>query len=141
MDCKDWQLICCYTRQKALDDGVLVDVSDFVSDFGFIVPVAVTATLFNGFILPSAKLVEAGQTSESRMIDLLVILLLKIMARPHTDRITFNVSFDMEVGVTCPQKTGPPKKLVYGVATEGLQWVAKTSQQSRLSSSYARSRC
>ena len=38
MDCKDWQLICCYTRQKALDDGVLVDVSDFVSDFGFIVP-------------------------------------------------------------------------------------------------------
>ena len=59
---------------------------------------AVTATLFNGFILPSAKLVEAGQTSESRMIDLLVILLLKIMARPHTDRITFNVSFDMEVG-------------------------------------------
>ena len=76
MDCKDWQLICCYTRQKALDDGVLVDVSDFVSDFGFIVPVAVTATLFNGYILPSAKLVEAGQTSESRMIDLLVILLL-----------------------------------------------------------------
>ena len=58
MDCKDWQLICCYTRQKALDDGVLVDVSDFVSDFGFIVPVAVTATLFNGYILPSAKLVE-----------------------------------------------------------------------------------
>ena len=45
------------------------------------------------------------------------------------------------VGVTCPQKTGPPKKLVYGVGTEGLQWVAKTSQQSRLSSSYARSRC
>ena len=34
MDCKDWQLICCYTRQKALDDGVLVDVSGFVSDFG-----------------------------------------------------------------------------------------------------------
>ena len=98
MDCKDWQLICCYTRQKALDDGVLVDVSDFVSDFGFIVPVAVTATLFNGFILPSAKLVEAGQTSESRMIDLLVILLLKIMARPHTDRIIFNVSFDVQVG-------------------------------------------
>ena len=32
MDCKDWQLVCCYTRQKALDDGVLVDVSDFVSD-------------------------------------------------------------------------------------------------------------
>ena len=59
---------------------------------------AVTATLFNGFILPSAKLVEAGQTSESRMIDLLVILLLKIIARPHTDRITFNVSFDMEDG-------------------------------------------
>ena len=96
MDCKDWQLICCYTRQKALDDGVLVDVSDFVSDFGFIVPVAVTATLFNGYILPSAKLVEAGQTSESRMIDLLVILLLKIIARPHTDRITFNVSFDID---------------------------------------------
>ena len=45
------------------------------------------------------------------------------------------------VDVTCPQKTGPPKKLVYGVGTEGLQWVAKTSQQSRLSSSYARSRC
>jgi len=113
MDCKDWQLICCYTRQKALDDGVLVDVSDFVSDFGFIVPVAVTATLFNGYILPSAKLVEAGQTSESRMIDLLVILLLKIIARPHTDRITFNVSFDMDAG------EGSESRLVQIIAAIG----------------------
>ena len=88
-------------------------MSDFVSDFGFIVPVAVTATLFNGYILPSAKLAEAGQTSESRMIDLLVILLLKIMARPHTDRITFNVSFDIDAG------EGSESRLVQIIAAIG----------------------
>ena len=46
MECNDWKLICCYTRKRAIDDGIMVDVSDFVSDFGFIVPVAITNNLF-----------------------------------------------------------------------------------------------
>ena len=94
MECNDWKLICCYTRKRAIDDGIMVDVSDFVSDFGFIVPVAITNNLFTRYIQPTNKLSNAGQSSESRMIDLLVVMMIKLFQRPNTEQISFNVSFD-----------------------------------------------
>ncbi|WP_411330726.1 DUF6573 family protein [Desulfovibrio desulfuricans] len=96
MECNDWKLICCYTRKRAIDDGIMVDVSDFVSDFGFIVPVAITNNLFTRYIQPTNKLSDAGQSSESRMIDLLVVMMIKLFQRPNTEQLSFNVSFDME---------------------------------------------
>ena len=39
---------------------------------------------------------ETGQTSESRMIDLLVVMMMKLFQRPNTERLAFNVSFDVE---------------------------------------------
>ena len=96
MECNDWKLICCYTRQKAIDDGIMVDVSNFVSDFGFIVPVAITNNLFVRYIQPTNKVAESGQTSESRMIDLLVVMMIKLFQRPNTERLAFNVTFDVE---------------------------------------------
>ena len=96
MECNDWKLICCYTRKRAIDDGIMVDVSDFVSDFGFIVQVAITNNLFTRYIQPTNKLAEAGQSSESRMIDLLVVMMIKLFQRPNTEQLSFNVSFDME---------------------------------------------
>ena len=39
---------------------------------------------------------ETGQTSESRMIDLLVVMMIKLFQRPNTEQLAFNVSFDVE---------------------------------------------
>ena len=96
MECNDWKLIYCYTRKRAIADGIMVDVSYFVSDFWFIVPLAITNNLFTRNIQPTNKLAEAGKSSESRMIDLLVVMMIKLFQRPNTEQLSFNVSFDME---------------------------------------------
>ena len=39
--------ISAYTRAQAIDDGILVDVSDTAREAGFNIPVAVTRTVWN----------------------------------------------------------------------------------------------
>jgi hypothetical protein len=43
---KTHEIIFAYTRADALADGVLIDVSPMAREAGFIVPVAVTATIW-----------------------------------------------------------------------------------------------
>jgi len=42
----DWDMIYVYTRAQALEDGVLVDVSEMAREAGFRLPVAVTAAIW-----------------------------------------------------------------------------------------------
>ncbi len=39
----DAEIICAYTRAQAIEDGVLVDVSETAMEAGFVYPVAMTA--------------------------------------------------------------------------------------------------
>ena len=39
--------ISTYTRAQAIEDGILVDVSDTACEAGFTIPVAVTRTVWN----------------------------------------------------------------------------------------------
>ena len=39
---KDWEIISCYTRQQAIEDGVLVDVTEQAKQIGFKVNTCVT---------------------------------------------------------------------------------------------------
>ena len=43
-------VICVYTRAQAIDDGVLVDVSEIASEAGFWMPVAVTRAVWGKYI-------------------------------------------------------------------------------------------
>lgn len=43
----DWDVVSVYTRKNAIDDGVLIDVSEMAKEAGFKVPVAMTATLWS----------------------------------------------------------------------------------------------
>jgi hypothetical protein len=43
-------VIHSYTRQNALDDGVLIDVSETAKEAGFVFPVAVTSTVWDKYI-------------------------------------------------------------------------------------------
>lgn len=60
-----------YTRKQALEDGYLYDFTEFSKEFGFRIPVAVTANLYATYIKPSQDLEEIGQSLEGRMADVL----------------------------------------------------------------------
>ena len=42
----DWDMIFVYTRAQALEDGVLVDVTEMAREAGFCWPVAITAAVW-----------------------------------------------------------------------------------------------
>ena len=95
MDHTDWNLVYAYTRAQALADGVLVDVTEEAKQFGYKVPVAITANLFNLYVRASEGMIAEGQSTEARLRDILMVLLYKIKQRPNTDRIIFKVKFAM----------------------------------------------
>lgn len=40
-------VICRYTRTQAIEDGVLVDLTEWAAETGFRIPVACTATVWH----------------------------------------------------------------------------------------------
>jgi hypothetical protein len=65
-----------YSRREAIDDGVLIDVTDTAKKAGFRIPVAVTAALWAEFVtVPDG--VE-GQDERGRLWDVLFVLLMAI---------------------------------------------------------------
>ena len=88
-------LIYSYTRAQALADGVLIDVSDLAREAGFKLPIAVSDTLYHGYLTPPLELAKQGQSLDGRLWDTLSVLRYAIKASPATDRITFTVLFTM----------------------------------------------
>lgn len=88
-----------YSRQDAIADGVLVDISalpdlaPLIKEAGFRIPIAITSTAFQAFIEPSQHAVEAGQDIKGRFWDILVTLHFSIKkSDPRTDSIIFKFS-------------------------------------------------
>ena len=67
----DLEIIYSYTRQEAIDDGVLIDVSGTAAEVGIKYPVAVTTALWNQYIEPDQSLKSFGQSVEGRLWDVL----------------------------------------------------------------------
>lgn len=62
-------VIFAYTREQALADGVLVDVSEMAREAGFVVPVAITAAVHADInAIPPSK---SFQSYEGRLWDVL----------------------------------------------------------------------
>lgn len=70
----DMPIIFSYTRAQAIEDGVLVDVSDKAKEAGFNVPVALTDTLWHEWIVPSEKDEGNGQSVDGRLWDVLNVM-------------------------------------------------------------------
>ena len=47
--------ISIYTRAQAIEDGVLVDVSESAREAGFKFPVAVTRTVWDCYVVPDVR--------------------------------------------------------------------------------------
>lgn len=64
-------IIHSYSRAQALEDGVLVDVSQAAKEAGFKYPVAVTRRLWDEVVTPDKEARNHGQSEAGRLWDLL----------------------------------------------------------------------
>lgn len=73
-------IIFSYTRTQAIEDGVLVDVSEMAREAGFRIPVAMTSTVWAEYVsVPDAV---TGQDETGRLWDILWMLFVAIRREP-----------------------------------------------------------
>ena len=82
-----------YTRAQAIEDGVLVDLTDFAQEAGFVIPVACSAAVWNQFVVPPPGTRELGQSERGRVHDLLWMLWNAIRRGLAGDRLFYKVMF------------------------------------------------
>lgn len=91
---EDAPVIFQYTRAQAIEDGVLIDLTEWAAETGFRIPVACTATAWNEYIVPPDDTKELGQSERGRAHDLLWMLYVSIRKQSEqTDRLDFEVIF------------------------------------------------
>lgn len=86
---RDFDLIHAYTRRQAIEDGVLVDVSEMAREAGFVYPVALTCGAWAECVRVPAGV--GGQDEAGRLWDVLQVLRLAIRGARGTDRVDFAV--------------------------------------------------
>jgi hypothetical protein len=85
-------VISSYTRAQAIEDGVLIDLTEWAKETGFRYPVACTNAVWNDYVAPNEDLRLLGQSERGRAHDLLWMLLCAIR-RGSGDRIDFETLF------------------------------------------------
>jgi len=107
----DAPIIFRYTRAQAIEDGVLVDLTQWARETGFVVPVACTSAVWNGHVVPHYDARSLGQCERGRAHDLLWLLFCAVRAGSGRDRVLFKVDFlesaDQHVTVELKAVCGP----------------------------------
>ncbi len=93
----DAEVVSVYSRRDALEDGVLVDVSEFAKEAGFKWPLAVTRGVW-AILEPSPELTSEGQSWKGRAWDMFTILRFAIRRAAQTDEVHFAPLFIREPG-------------------------------------------
>jgi hypothetical protein len=86
----DWEIIYSYTRKRAIEDGVLIDVSKMAREAGFKVPVAITAELWGSYVATNVP----GQDLNGRLWDILFMLFTQALANDESI-VNYDVIFRM----------------------------------------------
>ena len=90
---EDMPVIHRYTRKQAIEDGVLVDLTDWAKETGFTIPVACTAAVWNQYVVPPEGTKELGQSERGRCHDVLWMLYLAIKRCHGGDRLMYKLIF------------------------------------------------
>lgn len=79
-------VIDVYTRAQAIEDGVLVDVTETAREAGIVYPTAVTQALWDGYIVPPESL-KGIQDVQGRLWDILTMFSFsaRAMKKANTD--------------------------------------------------------
>jgi hypothetical protein len=76
-------VIFSYSRRQAIEDGVLVDLTQWARETGFCIPVACTSALWQQWVVPPEKARALGQSERGRAHDVLWMLLCAIRRAPR----------------------------------------------------------
>ena len=82
---KQEDIISIYTRAQAIEDGILIDVSELAKEAGFVVPIAVTNGVWSSIVVPPKKAKEQGECETGRLWDVLYIASLRIKEATGTE--------------------------------------------------------
>jgi hypothetical protein len=89
----DENIISRYTRENAIDDGVLVDVTEQAKETGIRVPTVITSHLHQ--VLEDIPETSAGQDYRGRLHDVLWMTFLKLKAMQSSRSDDFPVQLDV----------------------------------------------
>jgi hypothetical protein len=89
------EIISRYSRAQAIDDGVLVDVSEQARESGFTVPFAMTRTVWHLVDPTQAEIADWGQSVAGRLHDVLWMAHLAIKASTGGTELIYEVIFQM----------------------------------------------
>lgn len=78
---EDAPVIHRYTRAQAIEDGVLVDLTEWARETGFRIPVACTSAVWHQYVTPPKGTRELGQSERGRAHDMLWMLFAAIRRR------------------------------------------------------------
>jgi hypothetical protein len=92
-DEQEWPVIFSYTRKQAIDDGVLVDLTEWAKETGFVAPVACTRTVWNQWIVPPEGTADLGQSERGRAHDMLWMAYLAIRGAKGGQQVQFEMLF------------------------------------------------
>ena len=70
----DDPIIYSYTRRQAIEDGVLIDITQTAREAAFRYPVAITRAVWDGVVMPDDEDRASGQSEAGRLWDVLTML-------------------------------------------------------------------
>jgi ethanolamine ammonia-lyase small subunit len=111
----DDEIVATYTRAQALEDGVLIDISDRAKEAGIRVPTAVTLAVWSKYVELTPAAAKAGCDVEGRCWD--IIWMFRRTARRVRSRDA--VLFDLEVVTECVEPSTVTLKAVIGPGDSG----------------------
>lgn len=113
-------MIYAYTRAQAIQDGVLVDVTETSKEVGFKLPVAITEALHNR-LTPTKADASLGQDYDGRLWNVLWLAAFTIkLGDPGTDTVTFTLEqMEVEAKSSQPQRVDLRLRVVCGPGDEG----------------------
>ena len=95
-----WDLMATYSRKQAIEDGVLVDVTDTAKEAGLVWPVALTKVVWERYVkVPEAV---SWQDEAGRLWDILWMLRLAIAGSHSGCKLRFELAVQNEPGEPKP---------------------------------------
>ena len=110
-------VIYSYTREQAIADGVLIDVSKMAKEAGIKFPVALTSAVWHEYILPGEKLKNYAQSEDGRLWD--ALWMFRCSARKNASDIMYFDLYFLMNGNDNPEQKLVTLKAVCGPGDNG----------------------
>lgn len=87
----NFEVVLQYTRAQAIEDGVLIDVTDQAKEAGITIPVALTRAVWTRYVALTPAETKAGKDEEGRIWDILWMFRTTALREPKAREIHFEL--------------------------------------------------